>query len=115
MLKERGRLIGAQQAFEAAIDLEPTSFSYYDNLAAVRPFAADDTYFAALEAAAEELRRIFRSHDQMHLHFALAKAYDGLGRPEPAFRHLLDANRLKRQRIDYDEAETLGLMQRLAP
>ncbi len=112
LLKERGQLIGAQQAFEAAIDLEPTSFSFYDNLAAVRPFAADDTYFAALEAAAEG-SAAFSVPQQMHLHFALAKAYDGLGRPEPASRHLLDANRLKRQQIDYNEAETLSLMQRL--
>ncbi len=112
LLKERGRLIGAQQAFETAIDLEPTSFSFYDNLAGVRPFTADDRFFAALEAAAES-SAAFSVPQQMHLHFALAKAYDSLGRPEPASCHLLDANRLKRQQIMYSEADTLGLMQRL--
>ena len=48
----------------------------------------------------------------MHLHFALAKAYDGLDRPELAAGHLLDANRLKRQQISYDEADMLRLMDR---
>jgi hypothetical protein len=51
--------------------------------------------------------------DQTHLHFALAKAYESLAQPETAFRHLLDANRLKRQQLVYDEAGTLGIMNRL--
>jgi len=111
LLKQRGRLTEAREAFEAAIELEPTSFSFYDNLAAIRPFAADDTYLAALEAAAEA-SSVFSLNNQMHLHFALAKAYDGLDRPELAAGHLLDANRLKRQQITYDEADMLCLMDR---
>jgi tetratricopeptide (TPR) repeat protein len=112
VLKDKGRLTEAERAFETAIDLEPNGFSYYDNLAAVRPFAADDTYFATLEAAAENFAA-FSISQQMHLHFALAKAYDGLGRPERASPHLLDANRLKRQQITYNEADMLSLMHRL--
>ncbi len=109
LLKERGRLKEAQQFFERAIDLAPGNFSYYDNLAAITPFAAGGRYLAALENAAENSATLPIA-DQMHLHFALAKAYDSLDRPESASPHLTSANRLKRRQIVYDEADTLGRM-----
>ncbi|MGA9891770.1 MAG: sulfotransferase [Xanthobacteraceae bacterium] len=87
-------------------------FSFYDNLAAVRPFVAGDPYLAALETSAEDSAGLSIAN-QTHLHFALAKAYDGLGRSENAFHHLLQANQLKRRQITYDEAGTLGQMNRL--
>lgn len=112
LFKETGRLAAARQAFEQAIDLDPRNFSYYDNLAAVRPFVAGDRFLTALEIAADDTAALSIA-DQIHLHFALAKAYGNLDRPEDSFHHLLDANRLKRQQIDYDEAATLGVMIRL--
>lgn len=112
LLKERGRLAESTQAFEKAIELAPRKFSYYDNLAAVRPFFAGDRYLKALETAAEDVHALPLA-EQMHLHFALAKAYDDLNQPENSFRHLLQANGLKRRQIRYDEAETLGRMVRL--
>jgi tetratricopeptide (TPR) repeat protein len=112
LLKETGRLKEARQIFEQAIDLAPSNFSYYDNLAAVTSFATGDPYLVALETAAEHAATLPIA-DQMHLNFALAKAYDNLGRPQSAFPHLLNANRLKRQQIVYDEADRLGLMDRL--
>ena len=112
LLKESGRLTEARRAFEQAIRLAPRRVSYYDNLAAVRPFVAGDPYLTALEALAEYAATL-SIEDQIHLHFALAKAHEHLGRPESAFRHLLDGNRLKRQQVLYDEAATLGRLDRL--
>jgi tetratricopeptide (TPR) repeat protein len=112
LLRAKGRLAEARQAFEQAIRLAPRNTSYYDNLAAVRQFVADDPYLAALEALANEPSSLSTA-DQVHLHFALAKAYDNLERPESAFKHFLNGNGLKRQQIAYDEATTLGTMDRL--
>jgi hypothetical protein len=42
----------------------------------------------------------------------LGKAYGDLNRPEPALRHLLAGNALKRPEVDYDEAVTLGKLER---
>jgi tetratricopeptide (TPR) repeat protein len=112
LLKEEGRFSEAIQAFEQAIELAPRNVSYYDNLAAVRPFVADDRYLAALDSFAADSAALSIA-DQTHLHFALAKAYEGIERPEIAFQHLLSANRLKRQQVPYDEAATLGRMDRL--
>jgi Flp pilus assembly protein TadD len=110
--KEQGRLIEAAQGLQTAIDLAPEDFSLYDNLAAVRPLFTGDPYLKALQSAADN--DASRSvADQTHLNFALAKAYTALDQPENAFRHLLNANRLKRQQIAYNEADTLGRMIRL--
>jgi Flp pilus assembly protein TadD len=112
LLKARGRLAEARTAIAQAIRLAPKNISYYDNLAAVRPFVVGDPYLTALEALAEEPAALSIG-DQVHLHFALAKACENIDRPERAFRHLLSGNRLERQRLVYDEAAMLGSMDRL--
>jgi tetratricopeptide (TPR) repeat protein len=113
LMKARGRLTEARAAFERAIALAPRNVSYYDNLAAVRRFATGDPFVTALEALAEH-PSAFSTADQIHLHFALAKAYEHIGRAEKAFQHLLNANSLKRGQAVYDEVATLGLMDRLS-
>ncbi len=112
LLKATGRLSEAKDAFKQAIALAPKDFSIYHNLSAVRTFSAGDHYVAALETAAADPSTLPVT-GQMHLHFTLAKANDDLGRPEYAFAHLMKANWLKRQQIAYDEAATLGQMNRL--
>jgi tetratricopeptide (TPR) repeat protein len=112
LFKATGRLALAEQAFRQAIALSPKDFSIYDNLATIRPFIAGDPDLAALESAAAGPSGLAIANET-HLHFALAKAHDGLGRSDSAFAHLLQANRLKRQHVVYDEAATLGQMNRL--
>jgi Flp pilus assembly protein TadD len=112
LLKERGRLSEAEQAFERAIELAPQKTPYYENLAALRPFTAGDRYFTALQALAEPPATLPVA-DRISLHFALAKAYDDTGHPELAFPELVKANACKRRHTVYDEAETIGMMDRL--
>jgi Flp pilus assembly protein TadD len=111
ILKEQGRITESCRALEQAIQLSPQEASYYDNLVAIRPFAAGDPYFAALETMAANTASLSPAN-RMHLHFALAKAYEHIGRPEHAFRQLLAGNALKRSQIAYDEAATLAQMDR---
>jgi tetratricopeptide (TPR) repeat protein len=109
LLKAKGRLAEASEAIEQAIRLAPKNISYYDNLVAIRPFAAADPLLRALEELAGDGAAL-PTAEQMHLHFALAKAYENIGHAESAFRHLQSGNALKRQQMVYDEAETLGQM-----
>jgi len=109
-LKEAGRLDEARHAAEAAIRLAPRRAAYYANLAEVRTFTADDPYVAVLEALAQDAS--LAADERVHLHFALAKAYDDIGRPEDAFTQLLAGNGRKRRAIDYDEAAALARMER---
>ena len=75
------------------------------------PFAAGDHYFTALETMAANPASLSATN-RMHLHFALAKTYEHVGRPDNAFQHLLAGNALKRAQISYDEAATLAQMDR---
>ena len=111
LLKEKGRLVEARNASEQAIRLSPRNAAYYDNLAAVRSFVPGDRHMTALEALAEDAASL-RVAEQIHLHFALAKAYDDTGRPEDAFRALSAGNALKRRQVAYDEATTLARLHR---
>jgi tetratricopeptide (TPR) repeat protein len=111
LLKERGRLVEATQAIEQAIRLSPTTTSYYDNLGEIKSFVAGDPHITALERLAENAAAL-RTSDSIHLHFALAKAYEHTHRFEEAFRQLLAANALKRRQIVYDEPATLARMER---
>src|SRR5262249_32281255 len=76
-------------------------------------FSADDPDLLAMEGLARDMSAL-PSDGRIQLHFALAKAYEDLGRREDAFRHLLEGNALKRRSIVYDEADTLGLFRRIA-
>lgn len=111
-LKECGRIEEAREAAERAVRLAPRRLSFYGNLADVRRFAAGDPFVAALEKMAEHPAEI-AIEDRIHLHFALAKASEDMGRHADAFRHLLTGNALKRQTIAYDEAALLGGMARV--
>jgi Flp pilus assembly protein TadD len=111
LLKERGRLTEACQFFEQAIDLWPARVAYYDNLAAARRLVAGDRHFTALQEMARNPAAV-PAAERVHLHFALAKAYDGVAKVESAFQELLEGNRLKRQQMNYDEGATLRLMER---
>ena len=111
ILKEQGRTTESVDALEQAIRLSPQEASYYDNLAPLRPFADGDPYFAALETMAANPASL-SAVNRMHLHFALAKAYEHIGSPERAFRQLLAGNALKRTQVAYDEPATLAQMDR---
>jgi hypothetical protein len=50
---------------------------------------------------------------RIRLNFALAKAYDDIGRFDDAFRHLQEGNRQKRERIAYDEKQALEQFDRI--
>jgi Flp pilus assembly protein TadD len=109
-LKEAGRLDEAVRAFEQAIRLAPQNTSFYENLGAIRSFCADDHHFRTLQALTSGVS--LSPKNRMHLHFALAKAYEDIGSFESAFEESLAGNAIKRRLVAYDEAATLGRMDR---
>jgi tetratricopeptide (TPR) repeat protein len=111
ILKEKGRLREAQQAEKRAIRLAPRNTSYYEHLAGMRTFKPGDRYMKALQRLAADCSSMSAA-DQVHLHFALAKAFSDSGQSSRAFAQLLAGNKLKRQLTDYDEAATLARMER---
>jgi len=112
ILKQQGRMAETREIVEQAINLVPKSALHYLNLSEIRHFTADDPYLAEME----ELYRSFESlpvKQQIELNFALAKAYDDVGRYDVSFERLTAGNALRRGQIVYDEATTLTLFERI--
>ena len=112
ILKQLGRMAETREIVEHAVDLVPKSALHYLNLSEIRRFTADDRYL-------REMEELYRSSgslpvkQQIELNFALAKAYDDVGRYDVSFERLAAGNALKRGQIAYDEAATLTLFERI--
>ena len=111
-LEALGRLDDARRALERALALWPGRPELYGALARSMRFVANDAHVAAMEALVDDVAEHGERH-QAALHFALAKAYRDTAQHERAFHHLLTANALKRRTIAYDEAKTLGFLDRV--
>lgn len=110
-LRELGLAEDARQAYEKAVELAPAKAQFHRRLAENSRLRTDDPRVATMRKLAEDASLPVK--DQIELHFALAKVFADLGQHEHSFRHLLKGNALHRARIDYDEAATLGLFDRI--
>jgi tetratricopeptide (TPR) repeat protein len=111
-LQEQGKLDAARNAFEKAIEVAPARAATYRLLGAVKRFSATDPHLATMQKLARDMASL-SPEEQIELHFALAKAYGDLGDHAGSFRHLLEGNALKRQRIGYDEPTMLAMFDRI--
>jgi tetratricopeptide (TPR) repeat protein len=111
-LQELGMLDRALDAHARAIELAPDNTGFYLELAQCKRFTRDDPHLAAMQKLACGMISL-SDEAQMHLHFALGKAFEDLGQYEQAFSHLIAGNALKRKQTAYDEVATLGLLDRI--
>jgi tetratricopeptide (TPR) repeat protein len=103
-LREAGRFDEARGAFERAVALEPTLTSAYRALANGTVIRPGDPLLTSMEAL-ERDGGTLSSDQSSELLFALAKAYGDMDRDDDAFAKLLEANRLRRASMRYDEAD----------
>jgi tetratricopeptide (TPR) repeat protein len=111
ILREMGQSDQAAAAFDQALALDPSFTEPYLHLVSLRGIDAGDPRLGAMEALAR--RADLRPDRRSLLLFALGQAYERLGRNEAAFRHLLEANRLRRAAIAYDEGAARRRFERL--
>jgi len=112
VLKENGEFAAAREAYGRSIALDPRETAYYGNLADAGTFAKGDPRLAAMEALGAAPGALSQTR-LCRLSFALAKAYDDLGRFDEAFACMQRGNAIKRGRIAYDEPRALGLFDRI--
>ena len=114
LFREAGRLDEARAAVERAIVLSPHNPSYYYDLSLVKKFVADDPHLATMERLVGTMAPgSFSLLGQTQLNFAVAKAYDDVGRYDDAFRHLIRGNTLWRSHIAYDHNQLLDRLGRI--
>ena len=107
-----GRLEDATESFERAAALAPANVGYHFNLIVSKRVAAGDPHFAAIKELARDEESL-GVDGKIMLHFRLGKAFADIGDSKQSFQHLLKGNSLKRQQINYDEAKTLALFDRI--
>ena len=112
VLKDLGHLDEARRQITKAIELAPRKAVFHFNLTDTKRMTAADPSLTAIEGLAREIDTL-PADEQMHLHFALGKAYDDIGERDRSFSHLLAGNALKRRQAGYDEAGTLALFKRI--
>lgn len=94
-----GDLAGAEASYESCLKLDPIYWRAHSALAQIRRWSSDDNHIARLEAllpAAEG-----QPDALLHLHHALAKEHEDLGRPARTFEHLIAGKASKRQQLGY--------------
>ncbi len=111
-LQEIGEMEEAGRCFDTAASLEPARPIHFLNLTANRMMRPGDESLTALLEAAKNITSL-TTEEQSILHFALAKALADIGEHACGFDHLLQANALHRSLIRYDEADRIGLMDRI--
>jgi tetratricopeptide (TPR) repeat protein len=112
-LAEGGDLDAAREAYQKSVEADPTRAAYHRNFANSKRFkSADDPQLAVMEGLARDPTTVLE-HERIDLEFALGKAYADLKQYDRSFRHLLAGNRLKREKIAYDDAGAFAYMQRI--
>jgi tetratricopeptide (TPR) repeat protein len=111
LLQALGRLEEADRAFERAVSLAPGRADFHLALAHSRRFTARDPRLAAMQEALD--LDTLSEAEEIALHFALGKAYEDLEQYQQSFHHLRAGNALKRRRIAYNEAQTIGMFDRI--
>ena len=112
-LKFLGRLADARRSADRALQLAPQDASFLFNLTELKRFDIGDPDFAVLEELTQRIETL-PVKKQIDLHFALAKAYEDLGRPDSTMRHLMAGNALMRAQVRYDETAALNGLDRIA-
>lgn len=104
-LKTLGRRDDSVAAYRRSITLRPAMGEAWWSLANLKAvtFSPDD--IAAIRTALAAEQGAPGHDDRFHLHFALGKALEDAGDYEASFRHYLQGNRLRRERIDYEADE----------
>lgn len=103
VLKTVGRLDDSIAAYRRALALAPTLGEVWWSLANLKTFDFDDNDIGAMTVALAT--PMLGDADRLHLHFALGMAFEKR-RPEVAFRHYEQGNRLRHAQMDYDSDVT---------
>jgi hypothetical protein len=103
---ELGNLPRARQLLRTACELLPRSAFLWRWLTEITDVVPGDPLLATLEHLLSEMGA--SDPERAEVHFALGKALADAGDNEKSFSHVLEANRLRREHVHYDESAILG-------
>lgn len=111
-LRMLGRMDEAHEAIKKALELDPKSATALFNLAITRRVSPGDPNLPLFDAVEAELPGL-RPGERVSAHFALGKVRSDVGDHDAAFRHFLAGGDLKRELVQFDEADLMARFDRL--
>ena len=107
VLRELGQLDAGVKNLKTALALKPDYISAHHNLSVLKKYTTSDPQIAQMQSLLSKSN--LSQSDRTHLCFALAKVNEDLGKQEELFNYLHEANRLRKQELNYssDRSKTL--------
>jgi len=109
--KEAGDREGAETLCRRLLQINPENAETWYNLSGVKTFVTGDPDIAAMEDLLS--RSGLPPESAMHLNFALGKAFGDVGDDEQAFAAFANANRLKRETLNFNIAHDEDRVERM--
>jgi tetratricopeptide (TPR) repeat protein len=110
MLKTVGRQDEAIAAYRRATELAPGLGEVWWSLANLKTIGFDDADVVVMETALDDAT--LSADDQLHLHFALGKAYEDRREASAAWQHYETGNRIRAAQLHYDPDRIAGIIDR---
>ena len=110
VLKTVGEQEEAIAAYRKAIELAPNLGEVWWSLANLKTVKFEDADVAEMEAALEDAA--LSEDDQLHLNFALGKAWEERREIEKAWLHYATGNRIRADQLRYDPERISGVVDR---
>lgn len=105
-----GRQKESIAAYRRSIQIAPNLGESYWSLANLKTFRFEEAELAAMRA--QLARTDIGEEDRFHFHFSLGKALEDAKDYAASFEHYAEGNRLRREGIYYEAAETDALVER---
>jgi Flp pilus assembly protein TadD len=102
---------GAVDSLSKAIQLQPDFIEAYRHLSMVKNYTQPEEELQTMQSLLRDGGLL--PEERMHLHFALGKALDDLGRYQEAFQHFADGNTLHIEMFPYDIQETTAYVDKI--
>jgi tetratricopeptide (TPR) repeat protein len=97
--KGLGQIDDAVKCYEKAVAIKPDNAEAHRNLSALKKYTKDDPQITQMQSLVSTSD--LSQSDRMLLCFALAKAYEDLGKQDELFKFLHEGNRLRKEDLSY--------------
>ena len=106
--KELGRFQDALNDFYEAIRLKPDYAEAHRHLSMLKKYKADDALIGTMESLLEKDN--LTESDQMHLCYALAKAYEDMADYDKSFKFISRGNDYRKKELNYNLEKERGII-----
>ena len=111
ILMESGQMKAAIESYEQALKIKPDHAEAHRYLSKLKKYHKDDAQINLMENLLSSSEP--NNPDRIHLCFALAKAYEDLGREEEMFKYLNEGNSLRKAQLNYSISQSKQLFSRI--